>query len=488
MKKNVLQHLFASVAALFIILLALPQTAQAQQNSVTIDGVKKTVLSSWYYEGYDDDNAFAIDLYLSADQKEYVRISGNKDLHATYQYIDITRKEGKHDGQWPWNVYYTKDKRKTMVFGASGNPSNPWVVFTKGVLRICGDPRSSRKVCSISLTNGEITDNKDGDGQKHTLTIDYKSERTAPTAGTLNVGTVTENSIALSWTHASDNITPKNKLYYVVEYKTTDESGWAMHYIGNATSYNITGLKPDTEYQVQLRMLDESGNYTRYSKQTVTTKAEAYALKIGGVDVTPANCNDLSEYTGERYTIELAGNNTLESTNGHGLRFIGADLDIRGTGSLTVTSNKRQGFCLAEGKTTLSGGCNVMVAAYQPVSGWKTATLEVNNSTLTAVCTGTDENSITIRSLKSLILTGTTITYPVGAAFDASLMDVALGGELVKTKVVIAPHATGLNTPTSDVPAGKRGIYTLKGVKLNTLFSRLPAGIYIVNGRKIVKK
>lgn len=83
MKKNVLQHLFASVAALFIILLALPQTAQAQQNSVTIDGVKKTVLSSWYYEGYDDDNAIAIDLYLSADQKEYVRITGNKDLHAT---------------------------------------------------------------------------------------------------------------------------------------------------------------------------------------------------------------------------------------------------------------------------------------------------------------------------------------------------------------------------------------------------------------------
>lgn len=231
-----------------------------------------------------------------------------------------------------------------MVFGACGDPSYPWVVFTKGVLRICGDPRRSRKVCSISLTNGEITDNKDGDGQKHTLTIDYKSERTAPTAGTLNVGTVTENSIALSWTHASDNITPKNKLYYVVEYKMTDESGWAMHYIGNATSYNITGLKPDTEYQVQLRVLDESGNYTRYSKQTVTTKAEAYALKIGGVDVTPANCNDLSvipgvsgsatydpatrtiklkdakittgmtvlevekdEYTGERYTIELAG-------------------------------------------------------------------------------------------------------------------------------------------------------------------------------------
>lgn len=129
-----------------------------------------------------------------------------------------------------------------------------------------------------------------------------------------------------------------------------------------------------------------------------------------------------------------------------------------------------------------------MVTAYQPVSGWKTATLEVNHSTLTAVCTGTDENSITIRSLKSLILTGTIITYPVGAAFDASLMGVAQGGELVKTKVVIAPHATGLNTPTSDVPAGKQGFYTLRGVKLNTLFSSLPAGIYIVNGRKIVKK
>ena len=34
----------------------------------------------------------------------------------------------------------------------------------------------------------------------------------------------------------------------------------------------------------------------------------------------------------------------------------------------------------------------------------------------------------------------------------------------------------------------KQGIYNLQGVKMQGSLAELPAGIYIVNGRKVVKK
>ena len=470
-----LKNSLCAIAALLVALFALPQQAKAQTNTVTIDGVKKTILSTEFIAGSGDDNAFSVYLYLSADQQEYVRIGGNKDLHATYDYISLNKKETAHAGQWYWGVTY---KKGSPVFSTSGNPTINYVTFTKGDLRICGDPRVSRKVCGIGLRNGEVTDSRHGDGQKHTITIDYKYERTNPTAGNLTVGTVTDNSISLSWTHASDKTTSQANLFYKVEYKAKDESIWTMPKVGNTTSYYINGLKPSTQYLVDLCVYDESGNYVRYGEQTVTTKAETYPLKVCGVAVTSDNCDDLSvisgvsgtaryypatrtldltnanitastasvlevartTYSGERYTIELSGTNTLKTTNGHGMRFVSVDLDIKGTGKLTVTSDKAIGLCLAKGKTTISGGCDVAVKGSNGIHGWSTATLEVASSTLTAECTGTDEDNGSIRSLKSLTLTDAAITTPAGAKYDSSLMGVALNGAIVKTKVVIAPQ------------------------------------------------
>ncbi|WP_232726335.1 ribosomal protein bL12 [Prevotella intermedia] len=45
---------------------------------------------------------------------------------------------------------------------------------------------------------------------------------------------------------------------------------------------------------------------------------------------------------------------------------------------------------------------------------------------------------------------------------------------------------SGINTQTVDTAA--KVIYTLQGVHLNTKFENLPAGVYIVNGKKVLKK
>ena len=80
MKKQLLTNMLAATVALFTLMFALPQKAMAE-NYVTIDGVKKTILSTDFLRGNGDDNAFAVYLYLSSDKKEYVLVRGNKNLH-----------------------------------------------------------------------------------------------------------------------------------------------------------------------------------------------------------------------------------------------------------------------------------------------------------------------------------------------------------------------------------------------------------------------
>ncbi|MFC2651507.1 MAG: peptidase, partial [Alloprevotella tannerae] len=63
---------------------------------------------------------------------------------------------------------------------------------------------------------------------------------------------------------------------------------------------------------------------------------------------------------------------------------------------------------------------------------------------------------------------------------------VVLNGEIVKSEVVITRGSDGINTPTIDTTA-RRGIYTLSGVKLGGEVKDLPKGVYIVNGKKVVK-
>ena len=43
----------------------------------------------------------------------------------------------------------------------------------------------------------------------------------------------------------------------------------------------------------------------------------------------------------------------------------------------------------------------------------------------------------------------------------------------------------GIDSVKEDLPIGRQGIYNLQGVRLNTTPEQLPAGIYIIDGRKV---
>ena len=243
----------------------------------------------------------------------------------------------------------------------------------------------------------------------------------------------------------------------------------------------------------------------------------SYGIKIAGVDVTSLNSKDLSvidgvdgkmsynpetktltmedvtiNITGENVgiwnkevkglKINLVGNNTITSSEA-GIT-IGQPSTISGSGTLRLKSSNNCGIYLpsslavegiklyAEGKYGFAGN-----------DGKMGEILTLRNAYVEA--TGSDGS---ICDLQNLIFDGCSITQPTGAAFDANVHAVALNGEVVTDKVVIESVTNGISNITTDVPAHSKGIYSVTGVKQTQQWNELPAGIYIVDGVKRVKK
>lgn len=108
---------------------------------------------------------------------------------------------------------------------------------------------------------------------KTTVVTEALPDVTAPSLGevTISVDDVTQTSISLSWSEATDDRTPQNKLVYSVEYRKAGESAWITNNTGNSTSYIINGLTEDTDYEVSIKVADEAGNETSYGGFTITT-------------------------------------------------------------------------------------------------------------------------------------------------------------------------------------------------------------------------
>ena len=258
--------------------------------------------------------------------------------------------------------------------------------------------------------------------------------------------------------------------------------------------------------------------------KTITSKVviepNSYGIYIADKPVTTLNCKDLTSiygvsgsasYDPDTKTLTL-DNATIErnSTDGTGIvnktvsdftvKLIGnntvtADLasmvlnqtsTITGDGSLHLTSKRFCGLDM-EGASVTINNTSLFVKGGYGIAGYigaKSEVLTVRNSYVEAEGSGSGSISL----ISDLILDNCAITQPVGAKFDADQKAVVLNGEVLKSKVVIEPSASGINDITADVPARKKGIFTVQGVKQTQSWNELPAGIYIVDGVKRVKK
>lgn len=247
----------------------------------------------------------------------------------------------------------------------------------------------------------------------------------------------------------------------------------------------------------------------------VVIEPDSYGFNIAGENVTKKNCKDLSVIDGvdgkisyDPETKTLTMEDVTINTPGNGIwnKYV-EGLKIVVVGNNIITS---QTACISIQKTsTISGSgtlrlktpydCGLYLHTSLSVEGVK---LYVEGKYGVAGVDGKIGEILTLRNayveatgregsvcdLQNLILDGCTITQPEGAAFDGALHGVALNGEVVTDKVVIEPDASGISDITTDVPAHAKGIYSVTGMKQTLQWNELPAGIYIVDGVKRVKR
>jgi|GEM_PF-704072 ribosomal protein L7/L12 len=655
MKKQLLKNTLVAIAALFIAIIALPTTAQAQDYvdlglpsgtkwaTCNLGASKPSDYGDYYAWGetepkteytwtnykwmqtgqhnwkhitkytfadgktegiwYDSDGTFIGDgkTTLEAADDAATQKLGSPWRMPTFDEI----KELVDNCTWTWttqdgkNGYEVKSKKNgnTIFLPAAGcrvssglDDAGSWCEYWSGSLY------TANSVNARYL--GFAPDGRDWDHFRYigfTVRPVY-ADTQAPSAPSITSMTSTTNSITVNWSKSTDNMTPQSELRYRVWCGLAGGNVYsAGDIVTNQTSYTVTGLDPDTEYELFVMVFNNADNDARSAKKTIRTKkaVTAYDLSIAGVQVTSDNCNDLTVIDGVTGTVKYnPTTNTLTLDNAAinataGKFGINGDIDgltvqVKGTSSVTTQSTAlvfyKSATLTGDGTLNATGsvacgiyaikndltidGLTVNAKGEYGIAGHDGSVerLTIKNATVTAE--GTNGS---IRDFKDITLDGCAITRPAGAAFDASLMGVALNGQLVKEKVVIEPtgsdlydvvlesyngkkvacikavreitglglkeakelvesapcivtgnlskseaetardkliaaggtakiypHGTWIPTAieavSADVPLKKQGIYNLQGVKMNTAFDRLPAGIYIVDGKKVVKK
>lgn len=270
----------------------------------------------------------------------------------------------------------------------------------------------------------------------------------------------------------------------------------------------------DAEFDAQYHSVLLNGELVT---DKVVIEPDSYGFNIAGVNVTKKNCKDLSVIDGvdgkinynpetktltmEDVTINVADNSGIWNSSVKGLKIVLAGNNIitsssscikidktstiSGSGTLILKSSENCGIYMKLTSLTVEGvklyaEGKYGVAGFDGISG---ETLTLRNAYVEA--TGSLGS---VCDLQDLILDGCSITQPTGAAFDANVHAVALNGEKVTDKVVIESVTNGISNITTGVPAHAKGIYSVTGVKQTQQWNELPAGIYIVDGVKRVKK
>ena len=270
-------------------------------------------------------------------------------------------------------------------------------------------------------------------------------------------------------------------------------------------------------YDPTLRGVALNGKLVRDKVVIKDESVTKYGLTICGEEVTSANCGNLSVIDGvsgtvsydpgnklltlQNATISYDKNNAIVSyIDGLMIKVIGTStlaavdnatlsfrepLTIMGGGVLNVKSKSDCAIFANETNLTIDN-CTVNAESGAYGIAGKNGSSEkftIRNATVTAI--GKEYGSIC--DFAELNLKGCNITEPSGATFSSSMHGIVLNGAIVKSKVVIKKDPTAIETPTADNTA-VQGIYTLSGVRMSGELKNLPKGVYIVNGKKVVKQ
>ena len=257
---------------------------------------------------------------------------------------------------------------------------------------------------------------------------------------------------------------------------------------------------------------DASGNVI--TSEVVITPV--YGLLIADVQVTSANCSDLSVIDGvtgkvtydpatktltledasidggqrrgicstDELTCVVKGEVSITSNNWHAMMFY-KNAIIKGTGQLTLKS-REEGCGIYTEAALLIEGCTVYAEGYCGIAGKdgeSGESLTIRNATVTA-----KGSYGSIRDLANLTLEGCEITKPAGAVWNASKHAVCdASGNVITSEVVISPKGgTAIDFVTPELQPAEGAIYDMNGVLRSEPLDELPTGVYIIGGQKVM--
>ena len=242
-----------------------------------------------------------------------------------------------------------------------------------------------------------------------------------------------------------------------------------------------------------------------------------YGVMVAGVEVTVDNCADLSVIDGVKGTVSYdpatktltLKDATIDKSGDDNIYNYGLDgLKIKVLGTNSLTSDNGTSINLKEETTFVGNGTLKIKSDYYGI-GIRNNEVNCTISECKIYIEGVDgidgyfvKNDLTIRGayieldcrddfitcITNLHLVDCEIKQPKGAVYDTSLQAIVVDGVKQKGKLVIEPTTDGIGTIDADVPARKQGIYTLHGVKVAQDWNSLPPGIYIRDGKKMIKR
>lgn len=252
-------------------------------------------------------------------------------------------------------------------------------------------------------------------------------------------------------------------------------------------------------------------------EKVVMTPPVKYGVMVAGVDVTVDNCADLSVIDGVKGTVSYdpatktltLKDATIDKSGDYNIYNYGLDgLKIKVLGTNSLTSDHSISICL-NGETTFVGNGTLKIKSDYYGIGIRRNEVNCTISECKMYIEGVDgidgyfvENDLSIRGayieldcrddfityITNLHLVDCEIKQPKGAVYDTALKAIVVDGVKQKGKLIIKPTTDGIGAIDADVPARKQGIYTLQGVKVAQDWNSLPPGIYIRDGKKMIKR
>ena len=208
---------------------------------------------------------------------------------------------------------------------------------------------------SILLFTGDTFAHFDGSQPNQSVRINMVSveDITPPIFNGIESAEGAETSILLSWSEASDNVTPSPDMEYLIFMSDTpgvDFTTPLFSTTGN-TNFTVPGLSPSTESCFGVRAKDEAGNIdSNIVERCATTLVSEKTLRVtkagngfGTVTSSPSGIECDESCTEDSGEFNQGTKVTLTATPDEGSFFAGWEGDCSGEGNpadITLSSNK----------------------------------------------------------------------------------------------------------------------------------------------------